>query len=48
MISTISASDRPTRSHFGIDDYACGLCQTVTPCESMNPVRHQRKKNIRT
>jgi ferredoxin len=31
------------RSHFGIDDYACGLCQTGTPCESKNPVRHSGK-----
>ena len=26
------------RSHFGIDDYGCGLCQTGVPCESRNPL----------
>jgi epoxyqueuosine reductase QueG len=26
------------RSTFGLDDYACGLCQTGVPCESKNPV----------
>ena len=36
------------RSHYDIDNYACGLCQTGTPCESKNPVRHQRKKDIQT
>jgi epoxyqueuosine reductase len=28
------------RSHYGIDDYGCGLCQTGVPCESRNPVHH--------
>lgn len=27
------------KSHFGFDDYACGLCQTRVPCESKNPVQ---------
>jgi epoxyqueuosine reductase len=27
------------RSHFGIDDYGCGLCQTGVPCESADPTR---------
>jgi epoxyqueuosine reductase len=27
------------RSHFGIDDYGCGLCQTGVPCESLDPTR---------
>lgn len=33
------------RSHFGIDDYGCGLCQTGVPCESRNPVRILMKKD---
>lgn len=31
------------RSHFGIDDYGCGLCQTGVPCESLNPVTQINK-----
>lgn len=27
------------RSHFGIDDYGCGLCQTGVPCESADPTQ---------
>jgi epoxyqueuosine reductase len=27
------------KSHFGIDEYGCGLCQTGVPCESANPAR---------
>ena len=34
------------RSHFGIDDYGCGLCQTGVPCESGNPVSISSKKTI--
>ena len=29
------------KSHFGIDTYGCGLCQTGVPCESRNPVRQR-------
>ncbi|HEY3422564.1 MAG TPA: hypothetical protein VGK13_05340 [Methanocellaceae archaeon] len=32
------------RSHFGIDEYGCGLCQTGVPCESRNPVRRPPEK----
>ncbi|WP_319579285.1 epoxyqueuosine reductase [uncultured Methanospirillum sp.] len=27
------------RETYGIDEYACGLCQTGVPCEARNPVR---------
>ena len=27
------------RSHFGVDDYGCRLCQTAVPCESTDPTR---------
>jgi epoxyqueuosine reductase len=33
------------RSHYGIDEYGCGLCQTGVPCESRNPVRHSSEKS---
>lgn len=32
------------RSHYGIDEYGCGLCQTGVPCESRNPVRRPPKE----
>jgi epoxyqueuosine reductase len=33
-------------SHFGINEYGCGLCQTGVPCESRNPVLHPSKGMI--
>jgi epoxyqueuosine reductase len=30
------------REQYGLDEYACGLCQTGVPCETSDPVRAQR------
>jgi epoxyqueuosine reductase QueG len=34
------------KSHFSIDTYGCGLCQTGVPCESTNPVRHRQERDV--
>jgi epoxyqueuosine reductase len=33
------AGEEYVRTHYGFDGFGCGLCQTLVPCESLNPER---------